>query len=305
MNALTLDQFAVFIAVVDEGSFAAAARRMNRAQSAITYAIQKLEEQSSLPLFDRSAYRPTLTKAGHAMLPRARRILEDLTDWRLMARGMSSGVEAKITLVLVSYTPASLLGQVLNDFKAAYPYVEVQLLTVPFNTATQFLRDGRAELGLLIEHEPFAAEFERDLCGWIDLVAVVAPSHPLALLDDAFDASLFKEYTQIVLSNFPDSDIGRDYGVQAVNRWRVTDLHTKRDLILAGVGWGSMPKSRIEDDLKAGHLVELRPDRWQGANKMPGFALVVAHKKDAFLGPAGRWLFNRFSLGCSDPECSN
>ena len=121
MNALTLDQFAVFVAVVDEGSFAAAARRMNRAQSAVTYAIQKLEEQSCLSLFDRSAYRPVLTEAGEALLPRARRILEDLTDWRLMARSMSSGVEAQISLILVSYTPASLLSKVLGDFRVAYP----------------------------------------------------------------------------------------------------------------------------------------------------------------------------------------
>ncbi|UZD97711.1 LysR family transcriptional regulator [Pseudomonas corrugata] len=298
MNALTLDQFAVFVAVVDEGSFAAAARRMNRAQSAITYAIQKLEEQSSLSLFDRSAYRPVLTKAGEALLPRARRILEDLTEWRLMSRSMSSGVEAQISLILVSYTPASLLSKVLCDFRVAYPFVELSLFTEPFNTATQFLRDGRADLGLLIEHEPFAAEFERNRCGWIDLVAVASPAHPLAQLASQFDASRLKEYTQIVLSNLPD--LGKDYGVHAANRWRVTDLHTKRDLILAGIGWGSMPRSRIEDDLEAGRLQELKPDRWQGADRMPGFPLVVAHRKETLLGPAGRWLFERFANDYSD-----
>ena len=71
MDSLTLDQFAVFAAVVDAGSFAAAARRMNRAQSAITYAIQKLEEQSGVVLFDRAAYRAELTEAGRALLPAA------------------------------------------------------------------------------------------------------------------------------------------------------------------------------------------------------------------------------------------
>jgi DNA-binding transcriptional LysR family regulator len=75
MDALTIDQFAVFAAIAKEGSFAAAARRMNRAQSAITYAIQKLEDQSGVELFDRSSYRPVLTEAGKALLPRALRIL--------------------------------------------------------------------------------------------------------------------------------------------------------------------------------------------------------------------------------------
>src|SRR5579863_2120874 len=97
MDALSLDQFAVFAAVVEEGSFAAAARRMNRAQSAITYAIQKLEEQSGLPLFDRSSYRPALTKAGEALLPRAQRILSDLDEYRLHARQMTKGLEDEVS----------------------------------------------------------------------------------------------------------------------------------------------------------------------------------------------------------------
>ena len=58
MDALSLDQFAVFAAVADEGSFAAAARRLNRAQSAITCAIQTLKDQTGIPLFHRSAWWP-------------------------------------------------------------------------------------------------------------------------------------------------------------------------------------------------------------------------------------------------------
>ena len=58
-NGLTLDQFLVFTFVAEDGSFSATARRMNRAQSAVTYAIQKLEDQLGVLLFDRSAY-PTV-----------------------------------------------------------------------------------------------------------------------------------------------------------------------------------------------------------------------------------------------------
>jgi DNA-binding transcriptional LysR family regulator len=71
LNGLTLDQCLVFTTVAAEGSFSATARRMNRAQSAVTYASQKLEAQLGLLLFDRSGYRPVLTEAGAALLPRA------------------------------------------------------------------------------------------------------------------------------------------------------------------------------------------------------------------------------------------
>ncbi|MQB27834.1 LysR family transcriptional regulator (plasmid) [Agrobacterium radiobacter] len=78
MDAFTLDQFRIFIAVVEAGSFSAAARRLNRAKSAVTYAVQKLEDQVGTNLFDRSAYRPTLSEAGHILLPKAQRVLDDV-----------------------------------------------------------------------------------------------------------------------------------------------------------------------------------------------------------------------------------
>src|SRR5580704_18498563 len=114
MDALSLDQFEVFAAVVEEGSFAAAARRLNRAQSAITYAIQKLEDQSGIALFDRSAYRPVLTEAGKNLLPRIRRILADVEGYRLHARQMAMGIEDELRLAVHPHTPANFLSDVLR-----------------------------------------------------------------------------------------------------------------------------------------------------------------------------------------------
>jgi DNA-binding transcriptional LysR family regulator len=62
---------------VDEGSFSGAARALDRTESAITHIVQKLDEQIGTPLFDRSAYQPTLTPTGKVLLPRIRRILAE------------------------------------------------------------------------------------------------------------------------------------------------------------------------------------------------------------------------------------
>jgi DNA-binding transcriptional LysR family regulator len=290
MNGLTLDQFAVFVAIVEEGSFAAAARRLNRAQSAITYAVQKLEEQSGLVLFDRSAYRAVLTEAGNALLPRARRILDDVADYRLWAGEMAKGLEAELTLVIDAYTPAALLARALDGLRQRFPRLELWILVEPFEPAARALRDGIADVGLLVDVARLTEEFERSLCGIIELVAVAAPHHPLARLPAAFSPELLREHTQLVLSTRGEGKSRREYGVHAVNRWRVTDLDTKHDLLLAGIGWGSMPRPRVADDLAAGRLVELRPERWAGADRMPELPLVVAHAKARPLGPAGRWL---------------
>src|ERR1700739_4453174 len=91
IDSLTLDQVRIFLAVADTGSFSKAAKRMNRAQSAVTYGIQKLAAQFGIALFDRTAYRPALTEAGRALLPRARRIAEETNAFRDTARSLASG----------------------------------------------------------------------------------------------------------------------------------------------------------------------------------------------------------------------
>src|SRR4051794_41744999 len=101
MDSLTFDQIQLFLAVVDQGSFSKAAKKLNRAQSAVTYGIQKLEAQVGLPLFDRTAYRSALTGAGSALLLRARRIAEETNAFRDAARGL----EAELTIVMDSMFP--------------------------------------------------------------------------------------------------------------------------------------------------------------------------------------------------------
>jgi DNA-binding transcriptional LysR family regulator len=71
----TLDQLKVFLTVVETGSFAAAARKLNRATSVVSYAIANLEAQLGVSLFDRESTRkPQLTDSGLTVLAEARTI---------------------------------------------------------------------------------------------------------------------------------------------------------------------------------------------------------------------------------------
>src|SRR3954469_17482797 len=296
MDSLTLDQFAVFAAIADAGSFAAAARRMNRAQSAITYAIQKLEAQSGVVLFDRSAYRAELTEAGRALLPRARRVLDDVDDFRLQATGVKEGVEAELSLVVDSFVP-DFLPPALKDFKDAFPLVQLRLSVEFFQGTAAALQEGWADLALMAATMPQAGDLERVQCGEIELVAVAAPDHPLAQFKRPFAPELLRDHLQLVLSSRTEVRDRRDYGVLAVKRWRVTDINLRHKLLLAGIGWCSMPRNLVDADLAEGRLIELRPRRWEGADRMPRFPLVIAHRRDKALGPAARWLVKRLAAG--------
>ena len=97
----SLDQLQVLVCVVEAGSFAAAARRMNRATSAISYAIDTMEFQLGLELFERvGTKKPELTDAGRALLSFARSILHGMDKLKARAVSLREGQEAEVSLVV-------------------------------------------------------------------------------------------------------------------------------------------------------------------------------------------------------------
>ena len=106
----TLDQLQVLVAVADAGSFSAAGRKLNRAQSVISYTIANLEAQIGLKLFEREGTRePTLTTEGKAMLADARRMVGVLSDIRARAAGLKQGLEAELVIAVDVTTPSPAL----------------------------------------------------------------------------------------------------------------------------------------------------------------------------------------------------
>jgi DNA-binding transcriptional LysR family regulator len=293
MDALTLDQFQVFATVVDEGSFSAAARRLNRAQSAVTYAIQKLEEQTGAELFDRSAYRPTLSEAGRALLPRVRRILTEVADFRVQARGIAGGLEPELALVVDSMFPMRTLLCVLHDFQAAFPSVQTRLYVENLGAAVTAVVDGLADIGI-VTAVASSSELRTRPVAEIELAPVAAPDHPLATLGRPLEPADVRDHTQLVLTDRSELTAGRDHGVLALRTWRLADLGAKHAMLLAGLGWGGMPLHMVEDDLAAGRLARLT---FADARDFPTLDMLVAVRADKALGPAGRWMAERITGG--------
>ncbi|WP_394688088.1 LysR family transcriptional regulator [Hoeflea sp.] len=290
MDAITLDQFAVFLTIIEEGSFAAAARKLGRAQSAITYAVHKLEDQCAVQLFDRTAYRPELTEEGRALLPRVRRIMEDLGEFRVQAKSMAQGIEAELVLVVETFIHLSMVAPALKAFHAKFPMVQLRIISVRPQDASRQMQEHDADLGLFLLAPKPQADLENLLVAEMDFVAVAAPDHPLAKLPPHFPKEAMRDHLQIVVSNPKTPDDGAIYGVVGVNQWRVSEVRLRYDLIKQGIGWGSMPRPMVEADLARGDLVALRPAQWDSTNIMPHFKTVVARNRNRALGPAGAFL---------------
>lgn len=298
MDALTLDQFQVFAAVADAGSFSAAARKLNRAQSAVTYAVQKLEEQIGAELFDRGAYRPVLSEAGRALLPRTLRILSEVADFRIQAHGIAGGLEGELSIVVDAMFPMPALLEALRDFQAAFPSVQTRFYVESLGAAVQAVIDRTADIGLIFKLGDYP-ELAYHPVLEIELTPVAAPQHPLAQLTGSIYREMVRDHVQLVLTDRSRLTEGRDHGVVALRTWRLADLGAKHAMLLAGLGWGGMPRHMVADDLAAGRLVELAmadPSDW------PRLQMMAVVRKDKALGPAGRWMAERLSGRACPPQ---
>ena len=293
IDSLTLDQIRIFLAVADTGSFSKAAKRLNRAQSAVTYGIQKLEAQAGIALFDRTAYRPALTEAGRALLPRARRIAEETNAFRDIARSLASGLEAELTIVLDSMFPMRAVVEALRAFTAKFPTVTPRIYVQSLGAAAELVLDGTCMIGLLPLFFSDMANLKRFPLLTVDLVAVVAPDHPLAALDGPIDRDVLQQHVQLVLTDRSSLTAGRDYGVLSSRTWRLADLGAKHSMLLAGLGWGNMPSHQVQNDLEQGRLKTIRPMKFDSrAAQLP---MCGAYLADHRLGPAGQWMIEHLS----------
>ena len=295
MNAVTIDQLRVFRQVAEAGSFSAAARSMHRAQSAVTYAVQKLEDQVGTPLFDRSAYRPVLSEAGRALLPRAVRILDELAAFGSQVQGIAGGLEPELSLVVEAMFPTSRLVRLLTDLQQAYPTVPLRIYVESLGATAEAVLNGKADLGICIAFAADMPELSSTPIGDIELVPVAAPSHPLASLRGRISRDALRDHVQLVLTDRSRLTEGRDFTVFSARTWRLADLGARHEMLLAGLGWGSMPRHMVDDEIADGSLVQLDIRGADGRGPYPRPGIVLARRNDKAPGPAGRWLAERIA----------
>jgi len=286
----SLDQLQVLLAVVDAGSFAAAGRRLNRATSAISYAIDNLEAQLGLPLFDRVATRkPELTQAGRAVIAEARAVALGVDMLRAKVKGLLEGLEAEVSLAVDVMLPTTRLVDALQAFQTTFPTVPLRLHVETLGAVTQLVLDRTATIGVSGPLNVSVGGLQSIAIGGVQLVPVAAPFHPLARLG-VHAPGAARNHIQLVLTDRSKLTEGQDFGVIGMKTWRLADLGAKHALLLAGVGWGSMPMPMVQGDIESGRLVRLDlPDWWEAV-----YALKALYRTDSPPGPAAQWLIERF-----------
>jgi DNA-binding transcriptional LysR family regulator len=286
----TLDQLQVFVTVTEAGSFAAAARRLGRATSVVSYTIANLEAQLGLSLFDRDLTRkPQLTEAGRTVLAEAHSVSSAVSALRAKAKGLLQGLEAEVHVALDVMLPAWRVVDGLKAFNLEFPTVTLHLNIEALGAVTLMVLDRAAVIGISGALDLGIDGIERDFAGTVAFIPVAAPDHPLALAGKNPPGAA-RDHIQLVLSDRSSLTQGMDFAVIANRTWRLSDLGAKHALLKEGIGWGNMPVPLIHDDIQAGRLVRLDLSEAKGAT----YNFYAIHRADTPPGPAAAWLMDRF-----------
>jgi DNA-binding transcriptional LysR family regulator len=287
VEGLSLDQMRVAVTVEQTGSFAAAAKRFNRAQSAISYAVASLETQLGLPLFDRSGYRAVPTAQSALLLREMAAILARCDGLKSRATELSRGVEPLVRIVIDQLYDFSRLAPTLCAFQQQFAATRLELVSAAMEAVGSAV-ERDADLAILASLATVPAQMGSMTGRPLRLVPVASPKMLEAQMLTSIEG-LRANAVQIVLSS-PDAPPDSSYLVFGVKTWTVSELSTKLSLLVAGAGWGFMPEHMVSPELGRGELQRISVSGLPSEDHQPVF---LFWKQNRELGPAGSWLRER------------
>lgn len=277
----TIEQWAVLEAVVDRGGFAQAAEALHRSQSAVSYAVARLQEALDLPLLVIEGRRAVLTAHGQTLLARARLMTRELQSLERLARSLKQGWEPTLTLVVDASFPRTRLLGVVCELQRLCPNTQMQLSDAVLSGAEEAIVAGQADLVVTsIVPRGFLGEWLMD----VTFVAVAAPTHPLFQTDAAMTAKDLVPHVQCVIRDSGAQHPRDDGWLGASTRCTVTSMEASLALVEAGLAYAWLPAHLVEDALQRGALRALPLDA--GRTRNVSLSLVLVRPDCA--GPAAR-----------------
>ena len=248
----------VFLAVLDHGSFSAAARALGRVPSAVSMAIAQLEAELDLRLFDRGGREPRPTPQALSLAPQVRALAAQRRQLQVHALALTRGLEELLTIAIAPELLAAPWSAALAALAREHPLLEVEVLAAPQADALALLHSGRAQLALVFERPSLDGREGFQEVASESLVAVMAPAHPVLLAAGAH--GLREEHLlstrQIVVASRDRAQVDARF-VFARHRWRTDTPEAALSLISAGLGWGWLPRNFVRRHLESGQLVEM------------------------------------------------
>lgn len=273
----TLDEWEILHTIVQLGGFSAAAKKLNRSQSTISYAVGRLQDQLGIKLFEMKGRKARLTETARALLADAEPLLAGFTQLEQRACSLVSGTESEIRISVDSLYPNEKLFSALTEFARHFPYVHPRVRQATFLTsATEFLTHG-ADLCItgLIAREYFVKPILE-----IRLQAVARFDHPLRQKTRRLLLADLIQNLAVNIEGIASGEPRHQPRIPSQRFLAVNTVEAAIEAVRSGLCFGWLPLYRIQPYLDNGELAPLN--------------LPVGGRREA-----------RFNLVCRDLDSSS
>ena len=258
-----------FIAVAEHGSFSRAAERLYLTQPAVSKRVAQLEADLEVALFDRIGRRIALTQAGRALLPRARRLINDAREIRRVLSDLSGEVGGRLVMGTSHHIGLHRLPEPLKHFTRAHPGVELDIRFMDSEAACHAVEIGDLELAI-VTLPPSPLRHLRTRKIWDDpLLVMVGRDHPLAGRKKVEPEALLSLPAVLPGSNTYTRGILEravlEAGLTLNIAMETNYLETLRMLAEAGLGWSLLPATQLTEQLVPLRVPGLELSRRLGA----------------------------------------
>lgn len=254
---MTLDQLRMLVQIAASGSVLGAAEKLGRTQPTISVGIRKLEDELGVTLLARDQYRAQLTAAGAALCRQAQEVLRQTEVLTSLAQQLAAGNEAELRIAIEASCPMPLALSVLKSCEERFPGTEFILLGETLWGAIERLNAREVDVAITPWfNEDYTLESTPIMTA--TLITVAAPDFPPLAHGGRLTLDDLRSSVQVAVRdssrNPPDSNYGKFEGAR---HWYVSDHQAKKEILLAGLGWGRLHAHLIERELRDGRLVPL------------------------------------------------
>ena len=249
---ITLDQWQALLAVVDHGGYANAAEALGKSQSAISYAVQKLETALALRAFKIQGRKAVLTPVGELLYRRAKLLVDEAEQLEHTATQMGRGWEPLVRINADGLFPAEQMLDALQQFADHSPQTRIEYVESILSGAEEALLRKDADV-VITTHVP--PGFIGHHLMSVRFMPVAAPHHPLNR-HSVLHLDQLRQHRQIVLRDSGRRRIDAGW-LGAEQRWTVSTSATRHAAIISGLGFTWMPEREANVAIARGDLKRL------------------------------------------------
>lgn len=258
---ISLEQWRSLLAVVDAGGYAQAAELLHKSQSAVTYAVQKMETLLGVKIFEVIGRKAQLTPTGEVLYRRAKALLEEAGALEGAAASLAAGWEPELRLAVEIIFPTWLLLQCFARFADERPQTRIELYETVLSGTEEALVQRRVDLGVCSKVPP---GFAGDVLMRLRFIAAAHPDHPLHRLGRELTLQDLRKHRHLLIR---DTGSQRRSGtwLDAEQSWTVSHKATSIHAAGMGLGFAWFPEEMVRNELEQGVLKPL-PLREGGEN---------------------------------------